>query len=250
MCFCRCGRWLDLGGCSSKMVNKNDLVICLVGGSSALGHICSSQLREKGFTVLASFFSTDHNVIEDGWMHCDVTSMKSVDQFAQRACQYGRNHVVVYLAGISTNSMIHKLDQSDWERIIDVNLTGAFRVAKAFLPTMREHGWGRFIFAGSITSRLAVPGTSAYSTSKAGLLSLSNTISVENARKGVTSNYLEIGYMDAGLTYSIPEELRPSIKQKIPTGKFCNPISLVKAIRYLLDAEDVTGSILSINGGL
>jgi len=215
-----------------------------------LGRICSSQLRKYGFTVLASYFSTNHNVIEDGWIHCDVTSTKSVDQFVQRAYQYGKKYVVVYLAGISTNAMTHKLNQSDWEQVIDVNLTGAFRLAKAFLPKMRNNGWGRLIFAGSITSRIAVPGTSAYSTSKAGLLALSNTISIENARKGITSNYLEIGYMDTGLTYTIPDELRSSIKQKIPSGRFCDPISLVKAINYLLDAEDVTGSILSINGGL
>lgn len=232
------------------MVNKNEMCINIIGGSSALGEACSSVFIEHGFSTLCSYNNNLSRADKFNWFKCDVSSASSVDRFVMQTTKESNKHVVVYLPGISVNSMTHKITELDWKRVIDVNMTGAFRVAHSFLPYMRRDRWGRFIFAGSITPRIGVPGTCAYSASKAGLCGLSRTIAVENATKGITSNCLEIGYMDAGMTYTIPEELRLRIKETIPIGQFCDPKSIAKSVMYLIDNSDVTGTILSISGGL
>lgn len=232
------------------MVKKDELCISIIGGSSALGETCSSVFIEHGFRTFCSYNNNLSRADKSNWFKCDVSSKSSVDSFVMQTTRKSNKHVVIYLAGISVNSMTHRIAEFDWERVIDVNMTGAFRVAHSFLPYMREHEWGRFIFAGSITPRVGVAGTCAYSASKAGLCGLSRTIAVENATKGITSNCLEIGYMDAGMTYTIPEEFRKKMKETIPIGQFCDPKSIAKSVMYLIDNSDVTGTILSISGGL
>lgn len=232
------------------MINKSDLCISVIGGSSALGEVSSSVFREHGYRTICSYNKNQSRADQPNWFKCDVTITSSVNSFAKLTTIECTKQVVVFLAGVSVNSMTHKFEELDWQSVIDVNLTGAFRVAHAYLPYMRQHGWGRFIFAGSITPRVGVPGTSAYSASKAGLCGLSRTIAVENARKGITSNCLEIGYMDTGMTYTIPNELRAGIKETIPIGQFCDPKSIAKSVIYLIEASDVTGTIISVTGGL
>ena len=232
------------------MINKNDICISIVGGSSALGKITSSILKEHGYKVVCSFNREDSMQDASTWYHCNVSSEESVGGFVAEVSSFATKHVVVYLAGISYNSMVHKFSENKWQEIIDINLTGAFRIARAYLPFMRENQWGRFVFAGSITPRIGVAGTSAYSASKAGVNGLSRTIAAENARKGITSNYLEIGYMDAGMTYTIPDKLRASIQNSIPSGQFCDPKSIARTIEYLIHNSDVSGSVIPITGGM
>ena len=232
------------------MVNRQDICVSIIGGSSALGKITSSTLKECGYKVICSFNNEDSMQDASNWFHCNVSSEGSVEEFVSKVSLLAYKHVVVYLAGRSHNSMVHKFSEDKWQEIIDINLTGAFRVARAYLPYMRENQWGRFVFAGSITPRIGVAGTSAYSASKAGVNGLSRTIAVENARKGITSNYLEIGYMDAGMTYTIPDKLRASIQDSIPAGQFCDPKSIAKTVEYLIQNSDITGSVIPITGGM
>jgi 3-oxoacyl-[acyl-carrier protein] reductase len=134
--------------------------------------------------------------------------------------------------------------------VIQVGLSGAFLAARAFLPRMRDSGWGRIVFAGSVVGRIGVPGTSAYAAVKEGLKGLTRAVARENASKGITVNCIELGYMDAGLTFTIPEELRGEILKSIPGGGFGDPRNLAEAILFLEKVDYVTGSVLSISGGL
>lgn len=232
------------------MVNPSDVCVSIIGGSSEIGCVVSSSLRNKGFNVICSYFSGMEHSVHDGWLHCDVTSNESINEYTKQVLPKSKQHVIVYLSGISKEGMTHRLSEADWSLTLNINLSGAYRVAKSFLPYMRQVEWGRFLFAGSVTPRIGVPGTSSYSASKAGLVGLSKTIAVENAQKGITSNCLEIGYMDAGMTYTIPEDFLEGLRETIPTGRFGAPSGIADAVAYLIDAQDVTGSVLSITGGL
>jgi NAD(P)-dependent dehydrogenase (short-subunit alcohol dehydrogenase family) len=134
--------------------------------------------------------------------------------------------------------------------VIEVNLTGAFLVASAFLRHMRPLKHGRIVFAGSVTGRIGAAGTCSYSASKEGLRGLSRVLATENAALGITVNCLEIGYMDAGLSYTIPADIRERIRQGIPAGGFGNPSDITETILFLERASYVTGSVISISGGL
>jgi NAD(P)-dependent dehydrogenase (short-subunit alcohol dehydrogenase family) len=183
-------------------------------------------------------------------MRCDVTRQEDLEAFAAACSGMNGRVFMLYLAGLSRNAAAHRMKPEDWSEVIQVGLSGAFLAARAFLPSMRDAGWGRMAFAGSVVGRIGVPGTSAYSAVKEGLKGLTRAIAKENASKGITVNCLELGYMDAGLTYTIPEDLRGEILKAIPSGGFGDPLNLSEAVLFLEKADYVTGSVLSISGGL
>jgi NAD(P)-dependent dehydrogenase (short-subunit alcohol dehydrogenase family) len=183
-------------------------------------------------------------------MRCDVRRQEDLEEFAGACSAISDRIFLIYLAGLSRNAVAHKMSLDDWSEVIQVGLSGAFLAARAFLPRMRDSGWGRIVYAGSVVGRIGVPGTSAYAAVKEGLKGLTRAVAKENAAKGVTANCLELGYMDAGLTYTIPEEIRGEILKTIPAGRYGDPGNLAEAVLFLEKADYVNGSVLGISGGL
>jgi len=223
----------------------------VVGGSSSLGKAIASGLSAYGKRVLCSY---KNNTVEFSpeidSARCDVESYDDCVRLAAQCKSISSELFVVFLPGISQSSMTHKTTPSDWVKIIHTNLTGAFHVTRAFLPVMRDSGYGRLVYAGSVTGRLGSIGTSAYSASKEGLKGLMKVVATENASKGITANLLEIGYMSGGLTNSIPNQIIESILTKIPEGRLGDPQELV-SILFMLEATSyVTGTTITISGGL
>ena len=159
--------------------------------------------------------------------------------------------MLIYTAGISPNNAVHKTTDADWDQTLSVNLTGAMLASRGFLPRMREVGFGRIIFISSVLSRLSVPGTAAYSVSKAALCALARVISSENASRGITANAIALGYFDVGIIRAVPEEyLTQKVLPSIPQGKLGSPANITQAIQFIMDADYMTGAVLDINGGI
>jgi NAD(P)-dependent dehydrogenase (short-subunit alcohol dehydrogenase family) len=115
---------------------------------------------------------------------------------------------------------------------------------------MREKGWGRIINLTSVVGQRGIAGTCAYAASKAGIEALTRTIAVENATKGITANCLALGYFETGMINTIPEPLQDKIRGSIPMGRFGTVLELEHAVRFLIDADYVTGATINVNGGL
>jgi acetoacetyl-CoA reductase len=223
----------------------------VVGGSSALGcAVVEGLLREERRVVATHHRRKPEHRAGCVQVQCDVNSPDDCASLATSVSGMSDRIFVVYMAGLSRNAMLHKTGEDDWNEVVGVNLTGAFRTARAFLPWMREKGYGRFVFAGSVTGRLAPPGTGPYSASKEGLKGLARVIASENAARGITANILEIGYMDCGLTETIPEPVRESIRRTIPAGAFGPPGDLVPVLLMLEKAGYVNGAVIAVSGGL
>lgn len=234
------------------MVNgEGALLFVVAGGSSALGSGLCRDLSGRGCSVLATYGSSPGSVPETvEAVECDATDPDDCEALASKAFAASSRVVLVYLPGISASAACHRQTPDDWRKVLEVNLTGAFLMASAFLRRMRSAGYGRLIFAGSVAGRLGAAGTCSYSASKEGLRGLSRVIAVENASRGITSNCLEIGYMDAGLSYTIPDEPRERIRQSIPAGGFGDPSQLVEAVLFLERASYVNGAVIPVTGGL
>lgn len=230
---------------------KEDGLIVVVGGSSALGSRICGDLAGRGRSVLATF-SSSPSAVPDGIpsIRCDSTSEADCGNLAAKAFEMSSRITAVYLPGISASAICHRQSLEDWNRVLEVNLTGAFLTAAAFIRRMRPLGYGRMIFAGSVTGRLGAAGTCSYSASKEGLRGLSRVLATENAALGITVNCLEIGYMDAGLSQTIPAEIMERIKHDIPAGGLGSPSAITETILFLERADYVTGSVISISGGL
>jgi len=157
---------------------------------------------------------------------------------------------VLNCAGINYNAFAHKADPAAWAQVIKVNLIGTFNVINAVLPTMREQNYGRIINFASVVGQIGIPGASAYSASKTGMLGLTKSIAAENAAKGITINNLRLGYFDIGMISDVPEKFQQAIKDKIPTGKFGDPENIWNAVQFLRKSDYVNGASIDMNAAL
>jgi len=180
----------------------------------------------------------------------DVTSAVAIGEFAEAIAPKLDRVVLVNMAGVSLDGMGHKMAEESWDRVIDTNLKGVFLMCRALLPAMRKQRWGRIINVSSVVGQMGVPGTVAYSASKAGLGGLTRSLAAENVGHDVTVNNLALGYFSVGMINDIPPDVQDEIKQKVPMKRFGDPRNVALAVRFLMEADYVTGATININGGL
>jgi acetoacetyl-CoA reductase len=207
--------------------------IVLFGASGGIGQYLVGDLAPE-HRIVGTYLRADPSKLRPGaeYHRVDVTDPASVAQFAEQI-QAGLQHpVLVYTPGISPNAVAHKVTDADWERTIATNISGAMRAARVLLPRMRALGWGRIVLISSVLARQGVPGTLAYSATKAAMAAMTRVISVENATKGITANTLALGYFSVGIIEAVPAQyLREHVLPGIPQGRLGDPANIAAAIR-------------------
>jgi acetoacetyl-CoA reductase/3-oxoacyl-[acyl-carrier protein] reductase len=223
--------------------------VVIVGASGGIGQYLVSALKDD-YCVLATYNTRNPvDYLGVDWWQVDVTQANEVIRFEKEAV-FSKQIVLVNLFGVSIDGMCHALPESDWDSVVDTNLKGVFTVCKAFLPRMRRNLWGRIINVSSVVGQMGIPGTSAYSASKSGLFGLTRAIAAENAQKGVTANCLALGYFEVGMINVLSQEVKERVIQSVPMRRLGHPQNIEKAIRFLIEADYVTGATININGGI
>ena len=150
-----------------------------------------------------------------------------------------------------TVARAHKMSREQWQRDIDVNLTGAFRVVQACLSGMREREYGRIVAISSGAARSGLPGQVAYAASKAGLLGMVRTIAAENVRRGITANVVLPGIVATEKVLAMPDTVLDRVADAVPAGRMGEPAEVAALVAYLASREAgyVTGEAISIDGG-
>lgn len=233
--------------------------VVIIGASGGIGSYLMSELKE--YQTIGTYNSQNPFQSDWGNVYRERTGGQEPQMYQLDVLQTNKVRslvdmilpsriVLVNAMGISRDGMAHNLFLGDWDEVLDVNLRGAFVTCQAFLPRMREEGWGRIINLCSIVGQNGIPGTSAYAASKAGLEGLTRTLASENAKKGITVNALALGYFNVGMINTIPHGIAEKIKAAIPMGHFGHPRNVAAAIRFLIGADYVTGTTININGGL
>ena len=211
--------------------------ILIIGGTGGLGSKVLSKLREK--YIVTSVGSKD----------LDVRDILVCEKYFEM----NDFDIVLNFAGLNYDTMIHKISNSninDINKMIDVNIKGAINVVSSCLKKMREKKYGRIILISSVLSEKNVIGTGIYSASKSFLDKFVKNISQENIKYGITSNTIQLGYFDGGMTYNISENYINIIKQEIGLNRFGSIDELYNTIEFLIQNEYVTGINLKIDGGL
>ncbi len=212
----------------------------VTGGARGIGAAIAERLRAGGLEVVTLDRAQPCDIELDLASDAELPPLGDVDVCVSNA------------AVTNTIAPAHKMTREQWQRDLDVNLTGAFRVIQACLPGMRERGFGRIVVISSGAARSGLPGQVAYAASKAGLLGMTRTIAAENAHKGITANAILPGLVATEAVLAMPDEIREGARAAAPTNELVEPAEIAEAVAWLArDASrSITGEAISIDGGI
>lgn len=224
-------------------------MIIITGASKGIGKYLFDAFK-KDQKVIGTFNTTKSELKNEDMFQVDISDQNSVREWVRSIGLKSENIILINCAGINYNSLAHKVDIDEWVKVIQTNLIGTFFVINAFLPYMRDSGFGRIINISSVVSKLGIPGTSAYASSKSGLSGLMRVISSENARRGITVNNINLGYFDIGMIEQIPINILEGLVEKIPQKRLGVPEEILSTVKYIIETDYLTGTSIDINGGL
>ena len=226
--------------------------ILITGASKGIGFFLFEKFYNANHSVFGTYSSTSpKSEYKSYFTKVDIRNTQEVQSWVNSCVNQDDDVVLINCASSNYNSIARKADVEKWKELIDINLIGTFRAINAVLPFMYEKGFGRIINLSSVLSKKAVQGTSAYAASKAALTGMIKSIAVENAKKNITINNINLGYFNLGMTLSdVPENVLEEIKKQIPKQEFGNPENIYNAIQFFIASDYITGTSVDINGGL
>jgi 3-oxoacyl-[acyl-carrier protein] reductase len=186
-------------------------------------------------------------------VHCDVTSGEDVDAaFATVEKELGPVEVLVANAGITEDTLLLRMGEDSFERVLDANLTGAYRVAKRAAHGMLRARRGRMIFISSVVALVGSPGQANYASSKAGLIGLARSIARELGGRSITANVIAPGFIETDMTAELSEARKKELLANVPLGRYGLAAEVAAAAVYLASpaAAYVTGVVLPVDGGI
>lgn len=227
-------------------------IIILTGASGGLGQKIVGMLAEID-AVTAIYHSNKPQVsIENVQVvQVDLSNENDIFRFAKvfKTKKY-RKIVVIHMATLSKDNLALNVSSEDWDKVFAINVKANFLLNKYLTPLMMAQSWGRIIHISSYVADNGVAGTLTYSASKSALRGLSNVLSKEYSRFGITSNIVQLGYFEDGLINSISETKAGEVRKQIPSKKFGKVVNIFNAIKFIIDSDYVTGSTISIDGGI
>ena len=183
----------------------------------------------------------------------NVTDAAGADAaFGQILSEYGRIDILVNNAGITRDQLLMRMKREDWDRVLEVNLTGAFVCTQAVLRPMMKQRTGRIISISSVVGQMGNAGQSNYAASKAGLIGFSKSLAREVAARNITVNVVAPGLIDTDMTRALPPEVQAEWQSKVPLSRFGTPEEVAAAVCFLAsdEASYITGQVLAVNGGM
>jgi 3-oxoacyl-[acyl-carrier protein] reductase/2-hydroxycyclohexanecarboxyl-CoA dehydrogenase len=239
-----------------------DKVAIVTGAGRGIGRGIALKLAEEGAKVVVADVVEENaqKVVEQikqaGGraiaVKTDISQKPQVEaMFARASSEFGPVDILVNNAGINRDSMLHKMTDEDWAKVISVNLTGTFYCLRHAAQLMRERGYGRIVNVASM-SWLGNFGQTNYAAAKAGVVGMTRTAARELAKKGVTVNAVNPGFIDTEMTRGVPEKAWNAMIDKIWMGRVGDPADVGKVVAFLAsdEASYVTGQIIDVSGGM
>ncbi|MSX39974.1 MAG: SDR family oxidoreductase, partial [Actinobacteria bacterium] len=166
--------------------------------------------------------------------------------------KFGPIEVIVANAGITTDTLLMRMSDEDFESVIDTNLTGSFRLVKRGITSMIKQRFGRVIFISSVVGLLGSAGQVNYASSKSALVGFARSLTRELAARGITANVVAPGFIETDMTAALPAEQQAEYKRTIPAGRFATPTEVASVVAWLAsdDAAYISGAVIPVDGGL
>jgi 3-oxoacyl-[acyl-carrier protein] reductase len=186
-------------------------------------------------------------------LNLDVTSPDSVKEgFAKTLKDKTRIDVLVNNAGITRDGLAVRMKQADWDLVLNINLTGAFRCSQQVLPGMMRNRWGRIVNMASVVGQAGGAAQANYAASKGGLIAMTKALAQEMGSRNITVNAIAPGYIETDMTRVLPEEVKAKYLAQIPLARPGQPEDIANAVKFLVSEESayITGQVLAVNGGM
>jgi acetoacetyl-CoA reductase len=244
------------------MADMNGQVALVTGGIRGIGLAICDRLMNRGVTVAAGYSSNqqaaeqfrdkyaDRGVsIHQGNIGSNEDCVRVIGEVLDR---HGELDILVNNAGITVDKTVRKMTPEEWDRVIHVNLSGAFYLSKAILPDMLDRGYGRIVNISSVIGSAGGFGQANYASAKSGLFGLTMSLALETASKGITVNAVTPGYITTDMTAAVPENVMEKLVARIPVGRLGEPDEVARVVEFLADPESayITGQVYPVNGGL
>ncbi|EFV92069.1 3-oxoacyl-[acyl-carrier-protein] reductase [Dietzia cinnamea P4] len=224
----------------------------MTGGNRGIGRAVAARLHADGHRVAVTHRGSG---APDGLfgVQCDVTDPDSVDAaFTAVEAEYGPVEVVVANAGTTEDTLLMRMKDEQFTRVLDANLTGAFRVAKRASRGMLRARFGRLIFIGSVVGQSGTAGQVNYASSKAGLIGMARSLTRELGSRNITANVVAPGFIDTDMTAGLDDKTQEMAVAAIPLGRKGSADDVAGLVSFLAgdDAGYISGAVIPVDGGM
>ncbi len=226
-----------IGGAIARALHIQGATVVLSGTRQEALDALKAELGSRAFTATCNL--------------SDIASVDALPKAAEEAAG-GPIDILVNNAGITRDNLFMRMKDEEWDQVIAVNLSAAFRLSRAVLRAMMKKRWGRIIQVTSVVGATGNPGQGNYAAAKAGLVGMSKSLAAEVASRGITVNAVAPGFIQTAMTEVLTDQQKEMISARIPLGRMGTADEIAAAVVYLASQEAayVTGQTLHINGGM
>ncbi len=245
------------------MFDVKDRVAIVTGGSRGIGAAIVKVFLNSGAKVAVcarnsekgEAFVESLNLPEDRvkFFQVDVSSFESVKKcFEEIISHFGEVNILVNNAGITIDKLFLRMKEEDWDKVLNVNLKGAFYFSKLVVPHFIKKRWGRIINMTSVVGLTGNPGQANYCASKAGIIGFTKSLAKELASRNITVNAVAPGYIETDMTKDLPDKAKEEMLKNIPLRRVGRGEDVAYGVLFLSSHEAgyITGQVLNINGGM
>jgi len=244
-------------------MNEIRKIALVTGGGRGIGKEITLELARAGVSiaVMDVKFPNDESIADEikeigseaVEIEADVSNFDSVSESIEIINDtLGPINILVNNAGITRDNLLLRMSKEEWDKVININLTGAFNCTKTVIKQMTKSRWGRIVNISSVVGQSGNAGQVNYSSSKAGLIGFTKSLAIELATRNITVNAIAPGFIDTDMTRDLSDKVREMLLEKIPMKKLGTAADIAKAVRFFIseDSAYITGNILAVNGGM
>src|SRR5438270_725533 len=245
------------------MAGVEGRVALVTGASQGIGRACALLLAKSGAAVACAARNEEKlaQVVNEitaaggnaAAFKMDVASEDDVKAATKAAlAHFGKIDILVNNAGVTKDTLVMRMKRSDWDSVINTNLTGPYLCIQQVIGSMLKQRWGRIINISSIFGQMGQAGQANYAASKAGLIGLTMAMAREVASRNITCNAVAPGFIETSMTAGLTEEFKQTAVKMIPLGRVGAADDVANAVSFLAsdDAAYITGHVLNVNGGM
>ncbi|HPB52116.1 MAG: 3-oxoacyl-[acyl-carrier-protein] reductase [Saprospiraceae bacterium] len=243
-----------------RLENK---IAVITGGGSGIGRATALRFADEGAHVIIwdvadkkgeeAITALKDKGSNAAYYHVDTTDKEQIAKATEDVIsRYGRIDILINNAGITKDSTLLKMTDEQWERVIDVNLNGVYHCTRAIAPIMAQNNYGRIINASSVVGLFGNFGQTNYAATKAGLIGMTQTLSKELGRNGITVNAVAPGFIATEMIQLMPEDVLAGMEAKVPVKRLGQPEEVAALYAFLAsdEAAYINGAVIRIDGGI